>query len=708
MSQDNGTRAATLRREINRHNYLYHVLDAPEISDAEFDALMVALKALEAEQPDLLTPDSPTQRVGGQPAAGFAKVRHRVPMMSLDNAFQADDVRAWGERVARRLEKEGGAGPVAYVVEPKIDGLAVALTYQDGLFVQGATRGDGSEGEDITANLRTLPTVPLRVPVAAASAAPGLRAPPLLEVRGEVYMPKDAFARMNERFEAAGERTFANPRNAAAGALRQLDPAITASRPLWLLAYYVAEPEALGVDSQWSVLGVLRDLGFPTAVDSRRFEDLEEAIAYADGWLARRDQLNYLADGVVLKVDRFALQTVLGAVSHHPRWALAFKPPAAEATTRVVRIAINVGRTGRLVPHATLAPVPLGGVTVRQATLHNEDYVRERDIREGDTVLVKRAGDVIPQVLRVVPELRPPGTTPWHMPPTCPACGEPIGRAEGEADWFCVNAACPEQLVRHVEHFAGRGAMDIEGLGSKLSEQLVTAGLVGDLADIFALDPESLSGLEGFADKKTANLLAGIEAAKGRPLARLLVGLGIRHVGGTVASALAHHFGSLDALAAADEAALLAVAGVGPEIAAAVRAWFALDHNRGLVARLQAAGVRTADESRPAVVPAAAPLAGLRLVLTGTLPTLARDEARVLIEAAGGRVVGSVSAKTDYVVVGEEPGSKLAKARALGVAELDEAGLRALTAGGGVASTGEAGADESGTGESGADESGAD
>lgn len=684
MSDEVGARAAVLRREIQRHNYLYHVLDSPEISDAEYDALLEALKAIEAEHPELITADSPTRRVGGQPAAGFVKVRHRVAMMSLDNAFEADDVRAWGERVVRRLEKEGVEEAVAYVVEPKIDGLAVALTYEDGLFVQGATRGDGSEGEDITANLRTLPTVPLGLPAGGLALPAGLRVPPLLEVRGEVYMPKDAFARMNERYEAAGERTYANPRNAAAGSLRQLDPAISARRPLRLLAYYVAEPEALGVDSQWGVLAALHSLGFATAMDSRRFEDLEAAIQYADEWLTRREELNYLADGVVLKVDRFALQSVLGAVSHHPRWALAFKPAAEEATTRLLRIAVNVGRTGRLVPHATLEPVPIGGVTVSQATLHNEDYVRERDIREGDTVLVKRAGDVIPQVLRVVPELRPAGTAPWRMPATCPACGEPIARAEGEADWLCVNAACPEQLVRHVEHFASRGAMDIEGFGSKLSEQLVAAGLVGDLADIFQLTPAHLEGLEGFADKKTSNLLAGIEAAKGRPLARLLVGLGIHHVGGTVAATLARHFGSLAALAAAAEADLEAVPSVGPEIAGAVRAWFASEHNRALVARLQAAGVRTADEVQPEAERRVGelPLAGLRFVLTGTLPNLSRDEATALIEAAGGRVVGSVSAKTDYVVVGEAAGSKLEKARALGVGELDEAELVALVDGG--------------------------
>jgi DNA ligase (NAD+) len=673
-------RVEALRREINRHNRLYYVEDAPEISDAEFDALVEALKGLEASHPDLVSPDSPTQRVAGTPSAAFAKVRHRVPMLSLDNGFAAADVRAWGERVARRLAREGLDERPAVVVEPKVDGLAVSLTYRDGRLVQGATRGDGFEGEDVTPNLRTLASVPLAIPSAGGSLPDGVPVPGLLEVRGEVYMPRDAFARMNERLAEAGERSYANPRNAAAGGLRQLDPAVSARRPLRLLAYYVAEPAALGVDGQWSLLGALRALGFPIAADSRRFEDLEAAIAYAETWLANRAALNYLADGVVLKVDRFDLQDRLGAVAHHPRWAVAFKPPAEEATTQVLRIGVNVGRTGRLVPHATLAPVAIGGVTVSQATLHNEDYVRERDIREGDTVLIKRAGDVIPQVLKVVPDLRPPEAVPWSMPPRCPACGEAAVREPGEADWLCVNAACPAQLVRHVEHFAGRGAMDVDGLGAKLAAQLVATGRVHDVADLFALGAEDLAGLEGFAEKKVARLLAGIEAAKDRPLARLLIGLGIRHVGGSVAAALARHFGALAALAAAPEAELLDVDGVGPEIAAAVAAWFASPHNQALVGRLAELGVRTADApgERP---PADGPLSGLRFVVTGTLPGLSREEARSLIEAAGGQLTDSVSARTSYLVVGEGAGSKLAKAQKLNVPVLDEPGLRALAAG---------------------------
>ena len=772
-------KADELRRRIARHNYAYHVLDAPEITDAEFDALVAALKAIEADHPELITADSPTQRVGGQPADSFAKVEHVAPMLSLDNAFSPAEVHAWAERVARRLgagegSPSGGVedgqpasvagGSLAVVVEPKVDGLAVALRYEAGLFTRAATRGDGSIGEDITANIRTLHSVPLRIPATGEPLPPGVTVPELLEVRGEVYMPIDAFAAMNARLAAAGERTFANPRNAAAGAIRQLDPSISARRPLRLVAYGVVDPEALGVDGQWSLLAALRAFGFPTATDARRFTGeaaLDEAINFSDEWLKRRPALNYLADGVVLKVDSFAAQAVLGFVSHHPRWALAYKAPSEEATTRIVAIGVNVGRTGRLVPHATLEPVPIGGVIVSQATLHNEDYVVERDIRVGDTVLVKRAGEVIPQVLRVVPELRPVDALPWRMPDTCPACGEPVIRVEGESDTFCQNAACPEQRVRHVEHFIGRGAMDIDGMGTKLAEQFVTQGLIEDVADLFSLTAEHFDGVEGFAEKRTANLLASIAAAKDRPLRRLLTGLGIRHVGGTVAAGLARHFRSLDALAKAaapvgegakvaapeaeeaaplaetavpeveeaapeaEEAAplaetavleaeaaapeaeaaapvakaakkaadpLLDVDGVGPEIAASIRAWFATPHNQQLIDRLRAVGVRTADpsaEARPGerglgeaaaglggMQAAARPLAGKKVVLTGTLPTLSREEATALIELAGGKVVSSVSGKTDYVVVGENAGSKLAAAEALGVRIVDEAWLR--------------------------------
>jgi len=689
-----------LRRVLRRHAYLYYVLDAPEISDAEYDALMERLRELEAEHPELISQDSPTRRVGGEPASGFDKVQHAAPMLSLDNAFDPASVRAWGERVARKLGDAGERGDIgkpAYVVEPKVDGVAIALRYADGRLVRAATRGDGVTGEDVTANVRALRSIPLVLPATGVpdERADGVRLPDDLEVRGEIYMRLDDFAALNAVRRQEGEDEFAHPRNTAAGSLRQLDPAITASRPLRLIAYGVASPEAMGVASQWELLAALRGLGLPTAPDCRRFEDLDAAIEYSVTWMDGRADNNYLADGVVLKVDSFDHQALLGAVSHHPRWAIAFKAPSEEATTRVVAIEVNVGRTGRLVPHATLEPVRIGGATVRQATLHNEDYVRERDIRVGDTVLIKRAGDVIPQVLRVVPELRPAGAVPFEMPDVCPACGERVIRVPGEADTYCENAACPEQLQRHVEHFVARGAMDVDGMGEKLARAFVESGLISDVADLFSLTESDLEGREGFGAKRTSNLLAAIDAAKTRPLRRLLVGLGIRHVGPSAASALARRFGTLRALADADPEDLEAVDGVGPETAGAVQAWFEVPRNRELIEKLERAGVRMdADEgvtgsavasgvgSGPdsesggaGAAGAALPLNGKRLVLTGALPNLTRDEARDLIEGAGGRVVSSVSSRTDYVVVGSEPGSKLERARELSVPELDEAAL---------------------------------
>lgn len=697
-------RAASLRRELARHSQAYYVLDAPTVTDAEYDALMEALRRLEAEHPELVAPDSPTQRVGGMAADGFAKVRHAVPMLSLDNAFAEEDVRAWLERMLRRLPEGTSEADLGFVVEPKIDGLAVALRYEDGLLTRGATRGDGTVGEDITANVRTIGSIPLRLaaegdgenatPGGDSPAAPAVRIPAVLDLRGEVYFPLDAFAALNERQLAAGLPAYINARNTAAGSLRQLDPAATAGRPLRFWAYGVPDPEALGVATHWDMLEALRALGLPVSPDARRFETLEPAIAYARDWLGRRGQLNYLADGMVFKVDSLHLQAELGAVSHHPRWAIAYKTAESEATTRLLAIAVTVGRTGRLVPHATLEPVFIGGVTVSQATLHNEDYVRERDVRVGDTVLIKRAGEVIPQVIRALPELRPPDAAPWAMPTVCPACGETVVREEGAADTFCVNAACPRQLVRRVEHFVSRGAMDIDGLGKKLAAQLVEAGLVRDVADLFHLAAADFEGREGFAEKRTENLLAAIAEAKGRTLRRLLVALGIRHVGDSVAQALAARFGSLDALAAADADTLQTVEGVGPEIAASLTAWFALPHNAELVERLRAAGLRLADpdwiapEADGSLVEggapsrsAAGPLAGLTFVITGTLPTMSREEARAYIEAAGGKVTDAVSKKTNCLLAGEAAGSKLAKAQALGVRVLDEVELRGMVEG---------------------------
>ena len=674
--------AGALRGEIRRHNYRYHVLDDPAITDAEYDALMQRLRALEAAHPALVTPDSPTQRVGAPPAEGFAKVTHDTPMLSLGNAFGPEDVRAWGERIHRRLAPDHDleARPVAYVAEPKIDGLAVALLYENGRLTRAATRGNGVVGEDVTPNVRALRSIPLVLPADPERVPPEITLPERLEVRGEVYFPLTDFEAMNARLEAEGERTYVHPRNAAAGGLRQLDPSVTAGRPLRIFAYAVPDPAALGATTQSGLLDALRALGLSTNPHSQRFTDLEALIAFAEDWMNRRDELNYLADGVVIKVDSLALQEELGAVSNAPRWAVAFKAPAEEATTTIERIEVRVGRTGRLVPHATLAPVQIRGVTISQATLHNEDYVVERDIRIGDTVLIKRAGDVIPQVLRVIPDLRPKGTVAWTMTATCPACGEPVERGEEEADTSCVNASCPAQLVRHIEHFVARGAMDIEGLGIKLVHLFVEEGLISDVADLFRMKPEDLEGREGFAEKRIANLMAAIDAARDRPLARLLVALGIRHVGGTVATLLARRFHTIDLLAAADEEALAEVDGVGPEIGKSVVAWFEVPRNRKLVEELRELGVRLADPELEARAEddGPRPLDGKRLVLTGTLPTLKRSEARGLIEAAGGKVVGGVSKKTDYLVAGENAGSKLSKAEELGVEVVDEDWLRGV------------------------------
>jgi len=683
---DPSARAQRLRTQIRQHNYRYYILDDPAITDAEYDALMVALRELESEHPELVTPDSPTQRVGAPPDDGFAKVTHETPMLSLDNAFDADDVRAWGERIHRRLAPDHDleAAPLAYVAEPKVDGLAVALVYQNGRLTRAATRGNGRVGEDVTSNVRALRSIPLVLPADPAALPPEITLPERLEVRGEIYFPLSDFEAMNARLEEEGKSTYVHPRNAAAGGLRQLDPAITAERPLRLFAYAVPEPAALGVTTQSGLLDALRALGLQTNPHSRRFTDLEALIAFAEGWLGRRDELDYLADGVVIKVDSLRWQNELGAVSHHPRWAVALKAPAEETTTTVERIEVRVGRTGRLVPHATLAPAQIRGVTISQATLHNEDYVVERDIREGDTVLIKRAGDVIPQVVRVLPDLRPEGTTPWTMPAICPACGEPAERAEEESDTYCVNASCPAQLQRHLEHFVARGAMDIDGLGIKLVTLFIGEGLIQGVADLFRLKPEDLEGREGFGEKRIANLMAAIDAARDRPLGRLLVGLGIRHVGGTVAGLLARRFHSIDLLAEADEEALAEVDGVGPEIASSVVAWFELPRNRSLVEELRELGVRLADpepETRAPDDDGPQPLADKRIVLTGTLPTLTRSEARALIEQAGGKVVGSVSKKTDYLLAGENAGSKLAKAEELEVEVVDEAWLRGVVGG---------------------------
>ncbi len=673
---DPAQRIEELREQIRYHNHRYYVLDDPVIGDSAYDALYRELQELEAAHPDLFSADSPTQRVGGQVREEFATVRHPRPMLSLANAFNPDELRAWRDRALRLLPADHP--DLAYVVEPKIDGLTVVLHYEDGRFVLGATRGNGVEGEDITPNLRTVKALPLRIPLESGDGAQP--APRRLVVRGEAYMPIDAFEEFNRRQEETGKRTYANPRNTAAGSLRVLDPGITASRPLRLLCYQVVEMEGgptLG--SQWQALDYLKQMGFPVSRHVQRFTDFRELVEYCIEWEEVRNTLNFEADGVVVKIDDFALQERLGAVGSTPRWAAAYKYPAPEAVTRLKRIVINVGRTGTLNPAAELEPVRIGGVTVSNATLHNADYVAERDIREGDTVVIKRAGEVIPQVLYPVVELRPPGTEPWQMPQTCPACGEPVVQTEGEVAIYCVNASCPAQLVRSVEHFVSRGAMDIEGFGIRQAQLFVELGYLKDVADIYYLQPEQLLELEGFGEKKVNNLVAAIEASKKRPAHRLLTALGIRGVGGTVAELLMDQFGSLEALASASGEELRHVPGIGPKLADSVVDWFSHETNRRVVEKLLAAGVRSEAERTETVGPQ--PLEGLTFVITGTLPNMSREQARALVEAHGGKVTGSVSGNTDYLIAGEKAGSKLDRAQKLGVPVIDEAGLRRMVGG---------------------------
>jgi len=673
MTEDVQARLEALRREINFHNYRYHVLDSPVISDAAYDRLLRELTELEREHPELITPDSPSQRAGGAPSERFEKVAHPAPILSLANAMDVEELRAWYERT---LKLTPAGASLAFVVEPKIDGLTVVLRYEAGRFVRGATRGDGEVGEDITANLRTVRSIPLRIPADPAAGAPPAR----LVVRGEAYMPLDQFQRFNKRQEEAGEQIFANPRNAAAGSLRQLDPTITASRPLSLLVYAIVAAEGISVNTQWETLNTLRRLGFPVAADVARFEDFEAVAAHCLAWMERRDTLNYEADGLVVKIDDLGLASRLGVVGKDPRGAIAFKYPAREATTRLRDVGVNVGRTGTLNPYAMLEPVLLGGVTIKQATLHNYDDIARRDIRIGDMVIVRRAGDVIPQVIGPIKDLRHGDERPVSPPTHCPACGEPAVRPEGEVAIYCENAGCPAQLVRRVEHFVSRDAMDIEGFGSRLSEIFVEQGLLHDVADLYALKAEDLLRLEGFADKSANKLLAAIAGSKRRPLTRLLNALGIRGVGVVAAGDLARRFGALDRLAAASEEELREIEGIGPVTAATVVEYFSRPRHQALLAKLRAAGVQTQEEAAP--TPTAQPLAGKSFVITGTLPGMSREAAKAMIEAAGGKVIGSVSAKTDYLVIGDAPGgAKFNAAKTLGIPMIDEPALLRLIRG---------------------------
>lgn len=677
----------SLREQIAEHNHRYYVLDAPTISDAEYDRLMQALQALEAQHPDLITPESPTQRVGAQPLAAFDSVRHAVPMRSLGNAFDPEDVQAFDKRVSDTLRDAGMAGVagVEYVAELKFDGLAVSLRYEQGRLVQAATRGDGQTGEDITSNIRTLRSVPLRLKGDY---------PQVLEVRGEVLMHRQDFDALNEAQQRRGDKIFVNPRNAAAGSLRQLDPRITAQRPLRFFAYGWGEirvvhdgqtelfrQEAGDADmprnTHAGMLDWFEKLGLPVNGSRAVVHGADGLLGFYERIGAARTQLPFDIDGVVYKVNSLAAQEVLGYVARAPRYALAHKFPAQEETTTLLSIDVQVGRTGAITPVARLKPVFVGGVTVTNATLHNEDEIRRKDVRIGDTVVVRRAGDVIPEVVGPLIELRPPDAALFVMPQQCPVCGSAIERPEDEAVSRCTGGLfCAAQRKQSIAHAAGRKALDIEGLGEKLVDQLVESGRVKSLADLFTLRVEELAAYPRMGRKSAENLVAALDKARHPALGRLLYALGARHVGETTARDLARHFGSMEAVMAADEEALLQVNDVGPVVAASILRFFGEPHNREVIGALQDAGVHARAEELPSA--ASARLSGKTLVLTGTMPNWTRDEATRHILAAGGKVSGSVSKKTAYVVAGEEAGSKLDKAKELGVTVLDEDGLKAL------------------------------
>jgi DNA ligase (NAD+) len=662
-------RVQELHRLLHHHAHRYYVLDAPEIPDAEYDRLFRELQDLEAAHPELLTPDSPTQRVGGKPLDHFASVRHALPMLSIrtETDTEASGAEAFDARVRRELGLTEADPPVEYVAELKFDGLAINLRYEQGVLVQAATRGDGEVGEDVTQNIRTIGQIPLRL-------LEGV--PPVLEVRGEVYMRRDDFEALNEAQRQKGDKTFVNPRNAAAGSVRQLDPAIAAQRPLSFFVYGLGEvtPGALQMETHFALLQALKSWGFPVCDQTQTAQGAPELIAFHRRIAALRDSLPYDIDGVVYKVNRLDLQQRLGFVTREPRWAVAHKYPAQEMLTTVQAIEVQVGRTGKLTPVAKLAPVFVGGVTVTNATLHNEDEARRKDVRVGDTVIVRRAGDVIPEVVAVLPDKRSPGASVFTMPHTCPVCGSVAVREEGEVDYRCTGGLfCSAQRKQALLHFAQRRALDIEGLGDKLVDQLVDNEVVKVLPDLYRLGLTSLASLERMAEKSAMNVLEALEKSKATTLPRFLFGLGIRHVGEATAKDLARHFGQLDAIMDATVEQLLQVPDVGPVVAQSIRTFFDQPHNREVVEQLRACGVHW-EEGEPS--PAAQlPLAGKTFVLTGTLPTLSREEAKARLEAAGAKVAGSVSKKTDYVVAGAEAGSKLDKAQALGVPILDETGL---------------------------------
>ena len=657
-------RIAELRRQINHHSHRYYVLAEPEISDAEYDLLFRELQALEAEHPELVTPDSPTQRVGAAPLEAFETVGHRIPLLSLGNVFDLEGLKAWHTRATRLLDE----GAFQMVCELKIDGLAVAATYEGGRLKTGATRGDGLQGEDVTQNLRTIRSLPLSVAKD--------RAPSRFEVRGEVYMPRSGFQRMNRERAAQELSLFANPRNAAAGALRQLDPNITASRPLDIFMYALGWAEGPLPENHWDILQALKELGFRINPSNRLCNTLEEVEDYYRSWLESRESLDYGADGVVVKINPLELQQRLGDVGREPRWAIAYKFPATQAVTRLLDIGINVGRTGSLNPFAILEPVDVGGARVKMATLHNEDDIRRKDIRIGDWVTVERAGEVIPQVVGPVVSRRTGRERAFSMPERCPVCDTPVVRPPGEAMHYCVNASCPAQFHQLLGHFVGRGMMDIDGVGESLTVALIDAGLVKDVADIYSLTKEQLTGLERMGDKSSENIIKGIQASKGRSLDRLVFALGIRHVGWETARLLAQAFPNIDALATATAEELTAISAIGPKIAESIVAYFGEKKNREVIEKLKAAGVNPQHEVREPAAPG--PLAGLSFVLTGRLDSMTREEAEGRIRALGGAVSNSVTKKTSFLVAGAEPGSKLQKAAQLGTRQLAEAELREM------------------------------
>jgi DNA ligase (NAD+) len=686
-SSEQTRRAQELLQLLQQASYAYYVLDDPIMEDSVYDALYHELLALETQYPELIVPDSPTQRVGDRPASQFTSVRHNIPLYSLENAFGHGDLAKWQERWQRSLGKDSSLEPATqaqdqYVCELKIDGSSLALTYEDGLLVRGATRGDGISGEEITQNVRAIYSIPLRLNLDALKAElePGETLPPILEVRGEAFLPLASFAQINQERSQAGESLFANPRNAAAGTLRQLDSKIVARRKLDFFAYtlhFAGQPSRYGgqPQTQWQLLQTLKKLGFRVNPEGQPCADLAAVMAYCDRWSTNRATLAYLTDGVVVKLNSLPLQAQLGFTQKFPRWAIALKYPAEEAPTVVETISVNVGRTGAVTPLAEMRPVQLAGTTVSRATLHNRDRIAELDIRVGDTVVVRKAGEIIPEVVRVLYDLRPPQTQPFQMPSDCPECGQPLVKPEDEAVTRCINASCPAIVRGALEHWASRDALDINGLGEKLVLQFVETGLIHSVADLYGVTVEQLTGLERMGQKSAEKLVAAIAASKQQPYARVLYGLGIRHVGAVNAQILTQAFPTVESLAAASVEAIASVYGIGKVIAQSIYTWFQNPANQQLVANLQAAGLQWSTPVEAAAVDKPTPFLGQTFVITGTLPTLKREEAKALIQQAGGKVTDSVSKKTSYLVCGEEAGSKLEKAKAFGVPILSEADL---------------------------------